>query len=105
MFLLTGKHKTEYDRVIREAAAAQAQFGAHEREIARLEKRLAWAEEAWKYERERADRAADALLATKGLPPIIPDAAAPSMGEDPYSHEDPAQVEKILKGMGLVKNA
>jgi hypothetical protein len=102
MILLTGKEKVAHDQAVRDAASARAQFEAQARELARLEQRIEDLRREWQYERERADRAADALLASKGLPTIMPESPrAPDMMDDPYATEDPKEVEKMLKAMGL----
>lgn len=102
VFVLTGKEKDAYDQAVRDAASARAQFEAQAREIARLEQRVADLRVEWQYERERGDRATDALLASKGLPTIMPDVPRETtLMDDPYAREDPKEVEKMLKAMGL----
>ena len=103
MLVITGAQKTAYEQAVREAASAKAQFEAQAREIARLEAELVRLRAEWQYERERADRALDGLLATKGLPPVMPDVVsrATDVTDDPYAKEDPKEVEKMLKAMGL----
>ena len=69
--------------------------------ITRLEDRVKELRADWVYERERADRAVDSLLASKGLPPVMPEAIQRDEPEpDPFA-EDPAEVNRILVGMGL----
>lgn len=102
MLILTGKNKASYDQALRDAASARAQFDAQAREISRLEQRVDDLRREWQYERERADRAADALLASKGLPAIMPERQQDGdFVDDPYAKEDPREVEKMLKAMGL----
>lgn len=74
-----------------------------EREISRLDNRIQELTDRYLYERERADRATDALLASKGLPTIMPEPVPREMdvGGDPYAREDPQEVAKMLKAMGL----
>lgn len=88
---------------IGEGNASIAKVQSLEREIARLEAEISRLRAEWQYERERADRATDGLLATKGLPPVMPDVVsrATDVGDDPYAKEDPKEVEKMLKAMGL----
>ncbi len=102
MIFLTGSDKAHYQTLLRSAAESVARMDSLMREITRLEQRIEDFRREWAWERERADRATDALLASKGLPTIMPEnPRGPDVMDDPYAAEDPKEVEKMLKAMGL----
>jgi hypothetical protein len=69
--------------------------------LTRLEERITQLRDDWVYERERADRAVDSLLASKGLASILPSTPVQMEAEqDPFA-EDPKEVNRILAEMGL----
>lgn len=102
MRILTGKDKSAYERLLGAAHADATAVNYLRDEIGHLTKRVAELTEMWRYERERADRAVDALLAAKGLAPVRPDTPMPPILDTSLFDEDPEAVaemqERIQKG-------
>lgn len=104
MIFVTGRDRINYIERMTQGAASLAKEASLEREIARLDRALDQLREEWTYERDRADRATDALLASTGKPTVQPlPPETPSGLEDPYASEDPKAVAEVLKAMGITR--
>lgn len=94
--------RADYEALLKAHAEAVGRRAGLEQQIANLNARVEQLRSDWKYERERADRAVDALLMAPGPhAPVMP-AAEDAAGEqiDPF-REDPAKVAEIVSRMGL----
>ena len=102
MKMLWGKEYRLWQMLRAEYARVTAELEGEQRISKTFAETIQQLREEIQYHRERADRAVDDLLLTRGVLPIRPEPRMPE--EDPFI-EDPVAVEALEKRMAADPNA
>jgi hypothetical protein len=96
MKLLTGTDRVEYESLLFRCAVYSEKADAYAGVAKQAEERCARLEAQLQYEKERADRAVDELLAVRGCPPVSPPQTEFAMNSSlDFLDEDPDKVAAI----------